>query len=211
MSDTRRGIRLRNTERGYGAVAKSFHWIIALAVIGMLAVGYTMVHVMEKYSDLQISTYQVHKAVGVTVLGLVLLRLLWRWVNRTPALPENMNIVERAGARATHWGFYVLLIAQPVSGLLMQAAFPFRDSASPWILKWFPFLRAVPTDAKLSDFLPGTSPELDISLYDAFKAIHFTLSFVILGFLILHVLAALRHHIVKKDDTLRRMLPGHRA
>lgn len=204
------GIHLRNTERGYGAVAKLLHWTIALLVIGMLAVGYTMVNLMEEYGDRQIATYQLHKIVGVTVLGLVLLRLFWRWFNPRPRLPENMNILERAGARATHWAFYLLLVAQPVSGLLMHASWPFRESASPWILEWFPFLRAVPTDGKLSDFVPGMGEAADMTLYDALKTVHLTISLVIVAFLVLHVAAALRHHIVKKDDTLRRMLPGHR-
>lgn len=189
------GIYLRNTERGYGAIAKLFHWIIALMVIGMLIVGYIMVNVVRPFSSDQITLLQWHKAAGVTILGLVLVRLLWRWVNTTPALPESINAAERAGAKLTHWGFYILLLAMPATGLLIQASFEYRDQFSPWIIEWFPFLKAVPVEEKL---------------HETFKEIHETIAWTIVGVLALHVAAALRHHIFKKDDVLKRMLPGYR-
>lgn len=189
------GVHLRNTERGYGAVAKLFHWTIALLVIGMLVLGYIMVEVVRPFSSDQITLLQWHKAIGVTILGLVVVRLLWRWVNRTPALPESISALERAGAKLTHWGFYILLIAMPVTGLLIQASFEYRDQFSPWIIEWFPILKAVPVDEDLHEVL---------------KEVHETIAWVIVGVLALHVAAALRHHLFKKDDVLKRMLPGYR-
>ncbi|MFP3943203.1 MAG: cytochrome b [Alphaproteobacteria bacterium] len=189
------GIHLRNTERGYGAVAKLFHWLIALAVIGMLIFGYIIANELRPLSSDYLELVQWHKAAGVTILGLVLVRLLWRWLNRTPALPESISSVERAGAKLTHWGFYILLIAMPVTGLLIQASFEYREDFSPWIIEWFPFLKAVPVDE---------------GLHETFKEIHEIIAWIIVGVLALHVGAALRHHIFKKDDVLKRMLPGYR-
>jgi cytochrome b561 len=129
-----------------------------------------------------------HKSVGITILGLVVLRLLWRWMNPTPALPDTLKPYERVLANLTHAGLYVVLFAMPLSGWIMSSARGFPVS-------WFGFIQ-------LPDLVGKNK-----AVYDAMVETHETLAWVLCAIVALHVLAALKHHFWLKDHVLKRMLP----
>jgi cytochrome b561 len=129
-----------------------------------------------------------HKSVGITILALALIRLLWRWANPTPTLPDTLKPYERSLAQFTHAALYGLLFAMPISGWLMSSARGFPVS-------WFGFFQ-------LPDLVPKNK-----ALYDWMLTTHDALAWTLGVIVALHVAAALKHHYLLKDDTLRRMLP----
>ena len=188
-------LRLRNTSERYGLIAMALHWMIALAILTLLAMGTIMVR-MTPGSSLQFDTYQLHKSLGITVLVLSVIRLLWRFLDPVPPLPGTLRPWEAALARVTHSAFYVLMIALPFSGWMMV-------SASVWNIPTVVFgaftLPHLPILASLQDKKP---------VEDALKEVHEALAIGMFILLLLHVAGALKHHFVLRDDTLARMLPG---
>lgn len=179
----------------YGLVAILLHWIIALSIITLLAMGAVMVR-LTPGGSLQFNVYQLHKSLGITVLVLSLLRLAWRLFNPPPPLPANLDPWERALARVTHVGFYVLMIALPFSGWMMV-------SASVWNIPTVIFgAFTLPHLPVLGD-LQNKKP-----VEEALKEVHEALAIGMFVLLMLHVAGALKHQFVLRDDTLARMLPG---
>jgi len=170
----------------YSAVAQGFHWIIA----GLIVTQFTLAWMAE---DLPLGMHKLallarHKSFGMTVLMLAVLRLLWRLFNRPPELPAGMSKTERILAKGTHVLFYILLFAMPLTGWLMS-------SAKNYSVSWFGRF---------------TWPDLigkNEQAFELLKTTHQTLSWLLFGIAILHILAALKHHFWNKDDVLRRMLP----
>src|SRR4051812_37121726 len=110
---------LRNTTQSYGSIAKSLHWLIALLIIGMLIVGLWMIGL--PLSPAKFKIYGLHKSFGITILSLAALRLLWKWINESPLLPDAMNKLEKFLAKAGHAGLYVLIFAMPLTGWCMSS------------------------------------------------------------------------------------------
>jgi cytochrome b561 len=194
MNDTKPLI-LRNSSERYGMVAMLLHWTIAIAILALLVMGTLMVR-LTPGSSLQFDLYQLHKSLGITVLALSVARLLWRLFDPVPPLPTSLKRWEGALARATHIGFYVLMIVLPFSGWMMV-------SASVWNIPTVVFgaftLPHLPILGGLQDKKP---------VEGALKEVHEALAIGILMLLLLHVAGALKHHFVLHDDTLARMLPG---
>jgi cytochrome b561 len=181
---------LKNTPETWGSVHKALHWLIALAVVGLLVVGWIMDE-MPNSPD-KIKVYALHKSFGITVLALMLARLAWRWTNPRPELPATMKGWERTLAGVVHGGLYAALLAMPLSGWLF-------NSASNFPLKWFG-LFSIP---------PLSGPDRDLK--HLAEDVHWALSWVIVTLVVMHVAGALKHHFVDRDEVLRRMLPGRRA
>ena len=93
---------LRNTKLSYGSCAKSLHWLLAVLIIGMLAVGLYMESLPVGPGKFKI--YGLHKSFGITILALSALRLVWKYINESPLLPDVMNRLEKFLARAGHAG-----------------------------------------------------------------------------------------------------------
>jgi cytochrome b561 len=130
-----------------------------------------------------------HKSFGITILMLAVVRLGWRLANREhPPLPNNLKPYERGLAHFTHYGLYVLIFLQPLTGWLMSSAHKYPVS-------WFGIFQ-------LPD-LVAPNPALSETL----ETVHGALAWAIVVIVALHVAGALKHHFVLKDDTLRRMLP----
>ena len=183
---------LTNSHERYGAIHKLLHWLIAIMVIGLLVVGVVMTEVVAPFTQTQYELYQWHKSFGLTALALMALRLGWRLSQPVPPLPDGMSLLERLLAGLTHWGFYALLIAMPVSGLVMISAssFPIGE-----VFGLFPF----------PDLMADNQ-----QVYEMARDIHAILGWAILGVLVLHVAGALKHHFIERDNVLLRMLPGGR-
>jgi len=128
-----------NTSMGYGVVARVFHIVIAIMVIGQWSVGGWMVGLPD---NLKANTYGNHKTFGLILLILVSMRLCWRLINKLPDLPTLTPHWQVLAARSLHRFFYVLLIVIPITGWMMSTAAGYLP-ALPWVGKVaFPFFQA---------------------------------------------------------------------
>ncbi len=181
----------------YDPVAQAFHWLTALAVIGLVAIGMVMTE-LPPGSSLQFRLFQWHKSVGITVLAVTLLRVAWRLAHRPPSLPAGMPGWEAMAARATHAVLYSLLLVLPLEGWAVVSASPLHIPTVLYgVLSWpdLPGLGAL-----------SGKPAIEAAL----KTLHDILGWSFAALLVLHVTAALRHHLILRDDVLRRMLPRRR-
>src|SRR5262249_28367391 len=105
---------LRNSSDRWGAIAKAFHWLIAILVLCMILLGLWAVN--APLGPLKLQLFTIHKLTGICVFVLMLLRLMWRAFNPTPILPPSLTGLERFAAQATHWLLYGLIFLMPVSG-----------------------------------------------------------------------------------------------
>lgn len=176
------------TRSTYSRVAIILHWLIGLAIIGNLIGG--LAHDLPP-PEMRGLVMGLHKATGITILFLSVARLLWRLTHRPPPLAPTVKGWEKGLAHATHWGFYLLMILVPFSGWMMVSA---AEQRRP--LTWF-WLFDIP-------YLPVAQDK--IAAAGANNA-HETLAFVMIGLLVLHIGAALKHHYLDRDNTLARMLP----
>lgn len=184
---------LRNTENAYGWVAIAFHWAIALLITGQWILGKWMVRLDDQ--RLTFELIQWHKSTGFLILALVMLRLPWRVFNPPPELPASMPLVERSAARWSHRVLYVLMLLLPLSG---------------WALVSVSVLE-IPTLAFYLILIPHLPFAKSEAAEDFWATTHEILGWAMLAVVALHVLAALRHHFLLKDEVLRRMLySGHR-
>lgn len=109
---------LKNTSTMYGSVAKFFHWLMAALIIGMFMVAYTMINIpASHFSDL---LYSLHKSTGLFLFGLVILRLLWRFVNIELKLPSTIPHWQRQLAKLNIIALYLFMLAMPLTGFLMS-------------------------------------------------------------------------------------------
>lgn len=189
----------------YSAVAIILHWTIAAAIGANLLLGWWMsraIDVVETQAR-AITVFQLHKSLGLTVLGLSLLRLAWRLLHRPPPLPAAMPAWERFAAKATHWAFYALMIVVPLSGWTYVSA-QWRDAAPLSVpTLWF-WLFQVP---HLFDAQALTDAARK-SIADRNFAAHFYLAWSMAVLLALHIAAALKHHFLNRDAVLVNMLPA---
>lgn len=181
---------LRNSSTTYGAVAVTLHWLIAGSIIYMIWLGNYMTDA-EDYK-----AYQLHKSLGITILALSMLRLVWRFVDPPPPLPEGMSKLERIGARASHWGFYALMIGVPLGGWALASTSSFATSI------WGQFdLPRLPGFAGMDEATRDAADERLSNLHGFFGFY----GFIVL--IALHVGAALKHHFWNRDNVLTRMIP----
>ena len=111
----------RNTHAEWGWPAKLLHWIAALAILILLLHGWWMAHMTPRPE--RAVNYAWHAAIGYDLLALLVLRLLWRWMNPVPAMPDNLQRWEVLAARAGHIGLYVLLFGASLTGWALAGTF----------------------------------------------------------------------------------------
>lgn len=178
---------MRESEHRYSTVSIVLHWAIAALLIANVLVGGWMENAQG--AD-KLGWFSTHKALGITVFGLTLIRLGWRFGHRWPALPVHMAAWERLLARATHVLFYILLLAIPLLG--WAAASAGGAPATDWF-GLFPIGNLpVPQSEDLGEALGGAHKLLIKATY------------VLIG---LHVLGAIKHQFLNRDGVLHRMLP----
>lgn len=187
----------KSTRLRYGTVAMSFHWLIALLILGNIIGGFTFANILSRDNPYYFDIIQIHKSIGLTVLVLSILRLVWRLLNPIPALPP-MSDTLRLVARATHYIFYFLIIAIPLVGWLMVSA---SSTAAPTM--WFG-LFPVPSFEFLSS-LPRADRR---PIHETLETAHAVLAYGAAALLVLHVAAALYHQYSRHDDVLKRMWFG---
>jgi cytochrome b561 len=181
MRATVHGACLKRYNRG----AIALHWIIAALVIGNVALGLSMVPM--RISPAKINAYLWHKSIGTSIFLLASLRIVWRLAFGHPA-PVPMPPWQARAAAYSHVLLYILLLVIPLSGWLYSSATGVQ------VL----YLGQIP--------LPDLVPK-DKSLADALRRIHVSLNATMAAIVVIHVAAALKHHWIERDESLRRMLP----
>jgi cytochrome b561 len=177
---------LKNTEHAWGAIAKTFHWLLAILILAQLTLG--KIAEETALSPFKLDLFVWHKSLGVSIVLLVLLRLAWRLGNPPPAAPPGIARLETILAKAGHTLLYALMFTVPLSGWWVSDA-----SRVPFKAFWI-----VP----LPDLLPA-----DRAMQDLAEVVHGVSIKVLIVVVIVHIAAALRHHFLLKNETLRRMLP----
>ncbi|WP_334178015.1 cytochrome b [Pseudoxanthomonas sp.] len=191
----------RNTATGFGAIAKFFHWTSAAAFIGAYVVVYYIIWFMDDTSPASLPVLNIHWALGLLVGFMVLPRLMWRLLDVQPHDPPGSKLEHRL-AHAAHWGLYGLLIAMPLTGYLGTGA---PTDFGFFAIKGF----------NETSLFAWISHAFDVT-WDAFEAPidvvhHFLGKWIAWVIVVLHVVAALLHHWIRRDDVLTRMLPWSTA
>jgi len=178
---------IKNSDNTYGVVAKAFHWLLFLMLTFSVVAG-NFLAAMSKGAE-KMQAAGMHKSFGAIILMLIMLRLVWRLINKTPRLPDETTAGEAFAAKAMHWGLYVLMFAQPLAGIMMSqtAGIP----VSFFGLFEFPV------------FL-----DKDPELAKTFLSIHGTVWIILVLAVIGHAGAALHHHFIKKNKVLKQMTTG---
>jgi cytochrome b561 len=187
----------QNSLLRYGTVAMTLHWLIAALVLTNLALGLYMADLPRSDPD-RFMLFQFHKSFGLSVLTLSFARLGWRLINPIPPLPRGMSPLLRFGAHASHFTLYFLIIAIPLAGWSMVSSSSLGLPTQYFGLFSWPniwFLANLPASQKASNL-------------EIFKDTHSLLAYLAIGLIALHVLAALYHQFVRRDDVLKRMVPG---
>ena len=193
-----------NTTR-YTKTAVILHWLIALSIFAMFGLGWFMADLPKEVPkqtafdifDLGVYTwnagepisprsfyFNLHKSFGVTIIALILVRILWRVSHKPPTLLISYKAWERKLATGAHHLLYMLMVALPVSGLTMAIY-------SKYGVKWFGM-----------HFISGVDNN---PMREIFKEAHEIIGIIMLAILAVHVLGALKHKFVDKDDTMKRM------
>ena len=196
---------MKQTPTSYTKTAIVLHWLIAIFIALMFVLGWYMAELPKEAPkqmaydlfDLGIYTWQVaeevsprtfyfnlHKSLGLTVLALIVLRILWRITHTPPAALSSYKAIEKKVATATHHSLYLLMLAVPVTGLTMAIN-------SKYGVKWFGI-----------DVIAGLDNK---PLRDFFECTHEFVGIVLLVFIGIHLLGALKHKFIDKDDTMSRM------
>jgi cytochrome b561 len=179
---------LQNRGR-YSSVAIILHWLIAVLII----LNFIGAEEAEELKGAERAWAMAgHKAFGITILVLSILRVVWRITHAPPPLPESLKSWEVALSRVVHWLFYILIIAIPLTGWAQHSAY--SGGAPVSIFGLFDF--------------PGLPLAKDKATLELFHELHETLAKLMLVLFVLHVAGALKHQFFDKVPSLRRMFPG---
>lgn len=196
---------MKNSATHYTKTAVVLHWLIAISIFAMFALGWFMTDLakdapkqmaydlfdwgiyswqLTKEASPRTFYFNLHKSLGISILALIGLRILWRITHRPPALLASYKTWEKKLAHGAHHLLYLLMLAVPVSGLIMA-------TLSKYGVNWFgiPLIKGL-------DNTP---------LREVFEDAHELLGIVILVVIALHIIGALKHKFIDKDDTLKRM------
>ena len=174
------------TDQRYSAVAVWLHWIIAVLLVTNLFLGFFHGD-FGRPAERWLMFF--HKAIGLSVLALTLVRLAWRLTHRPPAFDPAVKRWEAGFATAVHWGFYALLIAIPLTGWMLS-------SSSNRPTNYFGLFEIAPLPVSRSH-----------DAHDLFEEVHELLGKLAIGLIVLHVAGALKHHLQGHRHMLGRMAP----
>jgi cytochrome b561 len=179
-------VRWRSGPDHWGAVTIALHWLTALVVFGLFAMGLWMTE-LTYYDRWYHDAPYIHKSIGVLLFIVTLLRLLWLLAAGRPQELASYAPWERLAARVTHITLYLLLLAVMLGGYLISTA----DGRPVEVFGWF----EVPAT------ISGLERQEDIA-----GTVHLILASTLIALALLHAGAALKHHFFDRDRTLRRML-----
>ncbi len=178
----------RNSRSGYGWISIAVHWLAALAIVGLFALGIWMTGLAYTHPWYNRAP-ALHESIGMIALALIAFRLAWRVATVTPGLEQGMPRWERVAALTVHWLMYALMAVVVVSGYAISTAGGNPVS----VFGWFD----VPALAR------GFERQADSAGW-----IHYYSAWALVLLAAGHTLAALKHHFINRDATLVRMLRG---
>ncbi len=177
-------MQVKNTRQGYGLFARSLHWGMAVVIFAMFALGLWM-RTLDYYSPWYRSAPDLHKSIGILLLITLFVRVIWRFINIHPD-DSYLQPVERSLSHIVHGGFYFLLFVHMGAGYLISTV----DGRAISVFGWF----------EIPSLYEQKGLEEQVGL------LHEYLSYSLMALVALHIMAALKHHFIDGDPTLRRML-----
>ena len=172
----------------YNNVAIIFHWLVAVLVLVLIGLGLYMVDIPRGTPE-RAYFYNLHKSIGLTTGIIVLIRYWWRRKNPPPPLPSSMPAWQVTASNISHALLYALLIMMPVAGFT-------ASQFTKYGVTYFGLFK-----------IPPMGPQNQV-LYDFFQGVHENTAYLLIVIVIVHILAALQHLLLKKDGIFQRMLPG---
>jgi len=181
-------VMIKNTPTAWGSIAKVFHWAGAILVIYLIGDGWWMTHMLARGG--RFAAYGQHALVGYYLLLLIAIRLVWRAMNRTPALPTDTLPWERVAAHASHAALYLFTLGLSFTGWVMVG------------------MGRRPIEATLFGFIPVPliSRTPNKAWHDLLEDVHRLLAYLLLTIIVVHIVAAARHYFYKRNDVLQRMV-----
>ena len=173
-----------STTASYGLIARILHWGMAIAIVAMFALGLWM-RQLDYYSPYYQSAPHIHKSVGIILFVLLLLRVIWRLIDRQPS-HDSLSPLRKRLSHIVHWLFYPLLLGLMIAGYFISTA----DGRSISVFGLFDVPAVI--NKKGVEATAGL--------------IHYYMAFLIIGIAALHAGAALYHHFIIKDGVLTSML-----
>lgn len=195
---------MNDTVQRYNKLSIVLHWVTGLLILAMFGLGFWM-HELPKElkvdaidvcnlgiytvnfvepTSLRTFYFNLHKSIGVTLLALIFFRVYWRIAHPAPAYPASISARDQKIAGVTHKVLYALMLAMPISGVLMAVN-------SKYGIKWFGL-----------ELIGGLD---NAAMRDVFKEAHEVIGFILLALIVLHVAAAIKHKVIDKDDVMKRM------
>lgn len=174
--------------RRYTTPAIAFHWLIAVLVFTLIGLGWYMTDIPKGTPD-RAFFYNLHKSIGVTTAILVILRIWWRLTHPAPALPTYVPGWQSQASRLSHGLLYMCLVLMPLSGFS-------ASQFTKYGVTYFGMFKIPPLGWE------------DKVIYDFLQGIHGVTATVLMVVLLIHILAALNHLLIKRDKVFQRMLPG---
>jgi len=177
---------MSNTSSQYGSLAKALHWLVAIGIFWLIYLGLTQAG-MERGPE-KTALRMTHASWALLVLTLMTIRIVWRFMNETPAHPLGMPAWQRISATITHWAIYIAVFTQLSAGAMTVAT---NGNGLPFFGMTIPVPIAENHDA-----------------HEFWEGIHEFVWKPLAALLVLHVLASLYNHFIAKNDVLRRMTVG---
>lgn len=163
----------------------TMHWLVALTIVGLFALGYWMVD-LTYYHDWYRRAPDIHRSIGILLLVVMVLRVIWRAVNVAPAPLPNHSRWEVRGAHLAHLALYLLIFVAMISGYLISTA----DGSSISVFGWFE--------------VPSVTGQIK-GMEDTAGTVHYWSTWALVALAAAHGAAALKHHFLDRDRTLVRM------
>ncbi len=176
----------RNGAESFGWVSQALHWAMAVGILFMLGFGFVLARMQPTFGNFWL--YGLHKTLGITLLALILVRIIWHRISPPPE-PLGTALWQSRAARAGHGTLYLLMLAVPLVGWIASSA----SGIDTVIFNHITLPRIAPVSQGVSH---------------GFFLAHKLLTWLLELVLLLHVGAALHHHFVLRDRTLRRMIRG---
>jgi len=184
----------------YTRTAMAFHWLIALLIFANVA----MVWIVDYLPDGMVRpVIDTHKSLGIPVLGLAIMRVLWRATHPAPPLPPPYSAWERWSARAAHWVLYALIFCLPLSGWAHDSAWKEAATHPMYLYGLVPWPRI--------GWLTALNPADKDYWHDMFSRVHASFAYVLYAMIVVHVAGAVKHQWLDKHPEFQRMLPGSTA
>ena len=177
---------MNNTNLNYGSVSIFFHWLSALTVFGLFALGFYMVD-LTYYHPWYKTAPELHKSIGITFFLLMIFRLLWRSTQITPSHLASHTSLEQKAGKITHTLLLLLIFMVMITGYLISTA----DGRG---IEVFELI-----------MIPALGSMIE-NQEDIAGLIHQWLAYLLIALATLHALAALKHHFIDKDNTLNRII-----